>query len=189
LRPLPKAIKPSSLIDPVTLIHPPIIRTLAWPNEASCARFAAAMAAALIDADASLDACIELQGPLGAGKTTFTRHLLHALGVQGRIKSPTYALMETYAVGLAQIAHFDFYRFNDAREWTDAGLRDAFAAPGLKISEWPHKAAGMLPTADLVFDIEPLAADERRVTITARTPRGASLLQAAIDRAALEPAA
>jgi tRNA threonylcarbamoyladenosine biosynthesis protein TsaE len=173
----------------VTLIHTPIIRTLTWPDEAGCARFAAAMAAALTDIDTSLDACIELQGPLGAGKTTFTRHLLHALGVQGRIKSPTYTLMETYALGSAQIAHFDFYRFDDPHEWVDAGLRDAFAATGLKISEWPHKAAGMLPAADLVFDIEPLAADERRVTIAAHTSRGAPLLQAAIDRAALEPAA
>jgi tRNA threonylcarbamoyladenosine biosynthesis protein TsaE len=173
----------------VTLIHPPIIRTLTWPNEAGCARFAVAMAAALTDSDALLDACIELQGPLGAGKTTFTRHLLHALGVQGRIKSPTYTLMETYAAGPAQIAHFDFYRFNDPHEWIDAGLRDAFAAPGLKISEWPQKAAGMLPTGDLVIDIEPLADDERRVTIAAHTPRGAAIVQAASDRAALEPAA
>jgi tRNA threonylcarbamoyladenosine biosynthesis protein TsaE len=173
----------------VTLIHPPIIRILAWPDEAACARFAAAMASALIDSDASLDACIELQGPLGAGKTTFTRHLLHALGVPGRIKSPTYTLMETYTAGAAQIAHFDFYRFDDPHEWVDAGLRDAFAALGLKISEWPQKAAGMLPTADLAIDIEPLAADERRVTIAAHTPRGAAIVQAASDRHALEPAA
>jgi tRNA threonylcarbamoyladenosine biosynthesis protein TsaE len=186
-RPLPKAIQPQRAVDSVTLIHTPIIRTLTWPDEAGCARFAAAMAAALLEIDASLDVCIELQGPLGAGKTAFTRHLLGALGVQGRIKSPTYTLMETYAVGPAQIAHFDFYRFDDPHEWIDAGLRDAFAAPGLKISEWPQKAAGMLPTADLVLGIEPLAADKRHVTITAHTSRGASLLQAAIDPAALEP--
>lgn len=147
------------------------------------------MAAALAEIDASLNACIELQGNLGAGKTTFARHLLRALGVQGLIKSPTYALMETYAVGPAQIAHFDFYRFSDPREGLDAGLRDAFAAPGLKISEWPDKAAGFLPAADLVIDIDTMTNDERRVTLAARTPRGASLLQAAIDRAALEPAA
>ncbi len=70
------------------------------------------------------DAFIELHGPLGAGKTTFVRHLLHALGVAGRIKSPTYAVVEPYAVDGLAISHFDFYRFDDPREWEDAGFRD-----------------------------------------------------------------
>ena len=87
------------------------------------------------------NAFIELHGELGAGKTTLVRHLLRALGVQGRIKSPTYAVVEPYELPtLSTIWHFDFYRFNDPREWEDAGFRDIFAGPGLKLAEWPEKA-------------------------------------------------
>ena len=148
-----------------------------WPDEAACAATAARLAArAGLD-----DAFIELHGPLGAGKTTFVRHLLHALGIEGAIKSPTYALMEPYAADAAHggfaIAHFDFYRFDDAQEWEDAGFREVFANPGLKLVEWPEKAAELLPRCDLRLDIAP---DDqgtmRRVRIEAMTPRGESLL-------------
>ena len=154
--------------------HAPILetRTLHWPDEAACAAFAAALARR----PAIADAFIALHGPLGAGKTTFVRHLLRALGVQGRIKSPTYAVLEPYALPGLVISHFDFYRFDDAREWADAGFRDLFAAPGLKLAEWPEKAAGMLPVPDLRLDIEPLAGDRRRVRAQATTPRGVELL-------------
>lgn len=127
-----------------------------------------------------VDACIELHGPLGAGKTTFVRHLLHALGVEGRVKSPTYAVMEPYDLpsGTA-VRHFDFYRFDDPQEWEDAGFRDVYAAPGLKIAEWPGKAAGLLPVPDLRIDIVPAGADltRRDATFAALTPRGAALLE------------
>ena len=117
-------------------------RLVHWPDEAACAASAAALAGAR---RRSRDAFIELHGPLGAGKTTFVRHLLHALGVDGRVKSPTYAVMEPYerpGHGGFAIAHFDFYRFDDPQEWEDAGFRDVFAEPGLKLVEWPEKAAG-----------------------------------------------
>ena len=122
------------------------------------------------------DAFIALEGPLGAGKTTFTRHLLRALGVPGRIKSPTYALLEPYQVDGHAISHLDFYRFDDPREWIDAGLRDVFAAPGLKIAEWPDKAAAVLPIPDLQIRIEPRLDESRRVEVNACTPRGVELL-------------
>ncbi len=143
-----------------------------WPDEAACAAWAAALASR----PALGDATIELLGPLGAGKTTFVRHLLRALGVSGRIKSPTYAVVELYRVQNQAIAHFDFYRFDDPREWADAGLRDIFAAPGLKLAEWPDKAAGMLPQPDLRLHIEPLDETRRDVTAQAFTPRGVALL-------------
>ena len=151
-------------------------RTHHWLDEAACAASAAALAR-----HAGLhDACIELHGPLGAGKTTFVRHLLLALGVQGRVKSPTYALMEPYELERAgapfNIWHFDFYRFNDPQEWEDAGFRDVFAGRGLKLAEWPEKAAGLLPEADLRIDIEPLEGDERDVCFTAQTAVGTKLL-------------
>ena len=127
-------------------------------------------------ARALADAYVELHGPLGAGKTTYARHLLHALGVEGRVKSPTYTVMEPYQVATLAIAHFDFYRFDDPQEWEDAGFRDVFAAPGLKLAEWPEKAAGLLPVADLQIHIEPLDGDLRSVRYEARTPRGMELI-------------
>jgi tRNA threonylcarbamoyladenosine biosynthesis protein TsaE len=136
---------------------------LLWPDEDAAQASAEKLAAALLP---SPDALIELHGPLGAGKTTFTRLLLRALGVEGRIKSPSYAVMESYALpGGAQASHFDFYRFGDPREWEDAGFRDVFAAPGLKLCEWPEKAAGQLPPADLQLFIELTPDDSRRVRV------------------------
>ena len=166
----------------------PQSRTLNWPDEAACAASAAALAAAMRSAfsnPAGLhDAFIELHGPLGAGKTTFVRHLLHALGVQGRVKSPTYAVLEEYEVPapwgelhrVFNICHFDFYRFDDPQEWEDAGFRDVFANPGLKLAEWPENAEGLLPLPDLRIVIEPDAAERRVVQVTALTALGAAML-------------
>ena len=147
-------------------------RALDWPDEAACEAAAQAMAR---QPDLR-NACLELHGPLGAGKTTFVRHLLRALGVQGRIKSPTYAVVEPYALPGLDIWHFDFYRFDDPREWEDAGFRDLGAAPGLKLCEWPEKAAGMLPVPDLSLHLDPGDAHRRHVRLDAFTPRGVALL-------------
>ncbi len=134
------------------------------------------------------NALVALQGPLGAGKTTFARALLQSLGVQGRIKSPTYALLETYEVQALCIAHLDLYRMNQPREWETAGLRDTVAAPGLKLVEWPERALGYLPQPDLTLSIEVLgdveggdeaAAPPRRVTLQAHSASGESLMAAA----------
>ncbi|HWH81623.1 MAG TPA: tRNA (adenosine(37)-N6)-threonylcarbamoyltransferase complex ATPase subunit type 1 TsaE [Burkholderiaceae bacterium] len=151
-------------------------RTDTWPDEAACA----ASAAALATRAALRDAFVELHGPLGAGKTTFARHLLRALGVVGPIKSPTYAVLEPYEIEIGGapviLSHFDFYRFDDPQEWEDAGFRDVFAASGLKLAEWPEKAEGLLPEADLQIHIEPLDGDARRVRFDAHTARGRALL-------------
>ncbi len=80
--------------------------------------------------------------------------------------------------GLA-IFHFDFYRFSDPREWDDAGFRDIFAGPGLKLAEWPENAAGRIPVADLAIKIEAMTDDTRTVTLRANTVRGSDLLGAA----------
>ena len=161
----------------VLLTHLPILetRSVLWSDEAACAAFAQRLAAlpAL-----RADTFISLAGPLGAGKTTFVRHLLRALGVVGRIKSPTYAVLEPYEVGGLAISHFDFYRFADPREWADAGFRDVFAAAGLKLAEWPANAAALLPSADWQMELEPLDADQRRVTVQALTDHGQQLLAA-----------
>ena len=150
---------------------------LLWQDEADTAAFAQRMA----QLPALRNAFIALQGDLGAGKTTLVRHLLRALGVQGRIKSPTYAVVEPHegAEGL-QAWHFDFYRFSDPREWEDAGFRDIFASPGLKLAEWPDKAAAMLPTPDLVLRLDVAADDTRTVHLHAGTAAGQALLKGVV---------
>jgi len=132
------------------------------------------------------DLFIALHGDLGAGKTTFVRHLLRALGVQGRIKSPTYAVVEPHtAAGGLPVHHFDFYRFGDPREWDDAGFRDIFAGPGLKLAEWPGNAAGRIPVEDIAIKIEAMSDndDTRSVTLTAHTAQGRALLDLMDGRA------
>ena len=123
------------------------------------------------------NAFIELRGDLGAGKTTFTRHLLRALGVEGRIKSPTFAVVEPYEVGGLSICHFDFYRFSNPREWADAGFRDIFASDGLKLAEWPENASPHLPLADLVLQLTVMDDESRHATVTAQTATGLALMQ------------
>jgi tRNA threonylcarbamoyladenosine biosynthesis protein TsaE len=137
-----------------------------------------ACAKALAQCPAIRNAYIELQGNLGAGKTTLVRHLLRALGVEGRIKSPTYAVVEPHEAGDLAIWHFDFYRFNDPQEWEEAGFRDIFASPGLKLVEWPSQAEGMLPLPDLRITIELTAQDNRQAHFSSATDAGATLIQA-----------
>ncbi|MDF1486484.1 tRNA (adenosine(37)-N6)-threonylcarbamoyltransferase complex ATPase subunit type 1 TsaE [Ramlibacter sp. H39-3-26] len=160
--------------------HRPIVETrLLWRDEADTAAFAQALARTFAQQPAPRDAYIELQGDLGAGKTTLVRHLLRALGVAGRIKSPTYAVVEPHDAAGLPVWHFDFYRFGDPREWEDAGLRDIFASPGLKIAEWPENAAALVPIADLAIKIEADQDELRHVTLRAASARGQALLRGA----------
>jgi tRNA threonylcarbamoyladenosine biosynthesis protein TsaE len=155
--------------------HEPIVKTLVWLDEVATQAFAVKLAA---QADIG-HAFIALHGDLGAGKTTLVRHLLQSLGVTGRIKSPTYAVVEPYELPGLDVWHFDFYRFADPREWEDAGFRDIFASPGLKLAEWPEKAGAMLPTPDLDIALQATSEIARSATLTAHTAIGHALLQAA----------
>jgi tRNA threonylcarbamoyladenosine biosynthesis protein TsaE len=184
MRPVPQGIQHLIRRRLMTTEHLHILETQhrQWPDEAACQRHAESMAAL----PALHNSFIVLRGELGAGKTTWVRHLLRALGVQGRIKSPTYALAEPYQVGSLAIHHFDFYRFNDPREWLDAGLRDIFEQPGLKLVEWAERAEGGLPTPDLCITLDASAGDDtdapegrdhaRHVRLDALTERGKELL-------------
>ena len=171
-----------TLIDQFTdVVHPLIVKSLIWQDEAATRLFAASLA----QQPALANCIIELHGELGAGKTSFVRHLLQALGVQGRIKSPTYAVVEPYTIVHAlsgnpalPIWHFDFFRFNDPAEWEDAGFREIFASDGLKLVEWPQKAHGMLPPPDLALYILVQDDASRVVRLTAQTPIGTTLLSA-----------
>lgn len=96
---------------------------------------------------------IYLLGDLGAGKTTFVRLLLRQLGVEGRIKSPTFALVETYELASIQSSchHFDLYRLEAPQEWVESGLQEDLLSAGIKLVEWPNKADGYLPPPDLTL--------------------------------------
>jgi len=159
------------------------VASLTWADEQATQAFALALAGQ----SALRDAFITLHGDLGAGKTTLARHLLQALGVEGRIKSPTYTIVETYELPELAISHFDFYRFNDPQEWEDAGFRDIFASPGLKLAEWPQKAAGLLPLPDMDVLIQAEGESLRRVSLKAFTSRGKSLVQALAPAPAVTP--
>jgi tRNA threonylcarbamoyladenosine biosynthesis protein TsaE len=171
------------------------VQTRCWRSEADTAACARALAAAMRAEPALRDSFIALHGDLGAGKTTFVRYLLRALGVTGRIKSPTYTVVEPHEAGADQAGprwaayHLDFYRFNDPREWDDAGLRDLYAAPGLKLAEWPDKAAGHLPAPDLILRIETVDDDFRAVSFQAASPRGRRLLTLMLTPAPDAPSA
>lgn len=123
---------------------------------------------------------IRLYGDLGAGKTSLIRALLRSLGWTGPVKSPTFALVETYPVLNSTFNHFDFYRFEDPMEFEDAGFRDLFGPGQICATEWTQKAEPFVPDADLKISlfIEGLG---RRAEITALTPAGERILAAVAE--------
>ena len=118
---------------------------------------------------------IYLSGELGAGKTTVIRGLLRALGHEGPVRSPTYTLVEVYAVSRLDLHHFDFYRFSDPREWIDAGFRESFDGHNVTVIEWPEKAGTWLPTADLEISLA-FAETGREATLASNTLAGQKCL-------------
>jgi tRNA threonylcarbamoyladenosine biosynthesis protein TsaE len=124
---------------------------------------------------------ISLVGDLGAGKTTFTRYLLKALGHTGKVKSPTYALCEPYDLLInghqLAIHHFDLYRMKYAEEWVDAGFRDTFSNPGICLVEWGEKAEGTLPKVDCTVTLEMNEDESRQMVMTSHSDLGEALLR------------
>jgi len=118
---------------------------------------------------------VYLHGDLGSGKTTLARGLLRGLGYEGRVKSPTYTLVELYTVSRLDLYHFDFYRFRDPKEWRDAGFSEYFSGNSVCLVEWPEKAAGLLPVADLEIAFE-FAGNGRDLEIRAGTEGGKACL-------------
>jgi len=118
---------------------------------------------------------IYLKGDLGAGKTTLVRGLLNKLGYQGKVKSPTYTLLEQYEICGLHLRHFDLYRFRDATEWESAGFIDEFNGSNICLIEWPEQAEHLLPPADLeiTFEIQP---DGRNISVIGHTNTGKECL-------------
>jgi tRNA threonylcarbamoyladenosine biosynthesis protein TsaE len=152
-------------VSPLTLHLPDAAAT-----EACGARIAPLLAGGMI---------VTLQGDLGAGKTTLVRGLLRACGVEGSIKSPTYALVEHYPVSSLYFYHFDFYRFTSPDEWDYAGMAEYFGDDTVCIVEWPERVGDRLPAPDLALSLAYTNdTEERELVASAHTALGAQCLKA-----------
>jgi tRNA threonylcarbamoyladenosine biosynthesis protein TsaE len=138
------------------------------------AQATAALGAALA-AGALPGRVLHLRGDLGAGKTTLVRGLLRALGYAGRVKSPTYTLVEPYALSSLHFYHFDFYRFEDRSEWLSSGFREYFNPQSLCVVEWPEKAGGLLGPPDIEIRLQ-FSGEGRNARLEAQSAAGASWL-------------
>lgn len=153
--------------------------TAELPDETRTDAMGAALARTLMSGLAR-GLTIALHGELGAGKTHLTRALLQSAGHTGRVKSPTYTLVEPYVINLQgqllKVMHFDLYRLGSAEEFIDAGFREYFDGKHLCIVEWPERAEGLLPPADL--DVFLSVKDEgRAVELRANSEQGATCLK------------
>lgn len=120
---------------------------------------------------------IGLSANLGAGKTTLTREILRSIGIKGTIKSPTFTLVEPYAINEINIYHFDLYRFNDPEEWYAAGFDEYFSGRYICFIEWPEKGMNLIPNLDWNITIDISNQLERRLIITALTNTGVKCLK------------
>ena len=120
---------------------------------------------------------VYLHGDLGTGKTTFVRGVLQGLGYNGKVKSPTYTLVEPYVVSKYNLYHFDLYRFNDVEEWEMAGFREYFNDESVCFVEWPEKAGKLIPAADIDIYLQHQA-QGRSLRIHSNTQLGKQCLSA-----------
>ena len=147
-------------------------------DEAATVAFGGLIAQAISDGDCGVT--IYLEGQLGAGKTTLTRGIVIGLGHQGKVKSPTYTLVEPYQLADWSVYHFDLYRLADPEELEYMGIRDYFSNRAVCVVEWPQRGEGMLPVADLLVNLV-YVEQHRQITLLSRTDKGAKIVQSVIE--------
>jgi len=123
---------------------------------------------------------IFLHGHLGAGKTTLVRGFLRACGHTGRVKSPTYTLVEPYSTARYSLFHLDLYRLSDAEELEWIGIRDVLDDENICLIEWPEQGAGILPEPDLHIYLQTRDRG-RAIRIESATPRGERVLRCQVE--------
>ena len=145
-------------------------RDLNLPDAAATEALGAALAAGVAPGRV-----LHLRGDLGAGKTTVVRGVLRALGHEGTVKSPTYTLVEPYALSRLHLYHFDFFRLKDAAEWENSGFREYFGPHAACLVEWPERVGAALGTPDVELQLD-FAPVGRRARLSSRTPSGEAWL-------------
>jgi tRNA threonylcarbamoyladenosine biosynthesis protein TsaE len=167
--------------------NPLLARRFTLADEAATAAFGARFATAIDGVRSEMRGeqpfgglHVQLIGELGAGKTALVRATLRGLGHTGRVRSPTYTLVEPYALeragGELELYHFDLYRFTDPTEWADAGFREYFDSAAICLVEWPQQAGDLLGVPDLVFSLE-VAGDGRTLDARAYSESGKACLE------------
>jgi len=149
------------------------------PDEAATAQLGTALGRAILAIEQEIvdrGFVIGLSGDLGAGKTALVRASLRALGVEGRVKSPTFSLLEVYVVSRLNFYHFDFYRLERIEEFREIGFREAFGPGHVCAIEWPERAGPSMPQPDLQITLQ-VDGEGRVATMSAATTIGASCLQ------------
>ncbi len=168
------------------MLNPLNTFSLELPDEAATERLGQALACVAADLLSTADGLspgalaggrIHLQGDLGAGKTSLARSFLRQCGVSGRIKSPSYALLESYEVSNLYLYHLDFYRFSNTADWLDAGFKDLLNARALVLIEWPERAGDLLGHPDLLIQLV-YVGQGRHATLSAYTTKGLQWIDA-----------
>ena len=148
-------------------------RRLFLDSEAETEQLGRELARRAVESECGL--VVFLEGDLGMGKTTLSRGVMHGLGHEGAVKSPTYTLVEPYEHLKPRAYHFDLYRLGDPEELEYMGIRDYFSDENLCLVEWPERGQGVLPEPDLEIHLE-RQGEGRSVVIRARSARGAHLM-------------
>lgn len=146
-------------------------------DAAATEEFGRALAAPLAAGCRKAPLLLELEGPLGAGKTTLARGLLRGLGHAGRVRSPTFTLLEPYDLADCQLVHLDLYRLADPAELDYLGLVDVLGPGTLALVEWPERGGDRLPAADLRLALD-YDGPGRQLRCEALSPAGRGVLAA-----------
>ncbi len=147
------------------------------PNERALCQWGANLMQAILATPRQQGVVIYLNGDLGAGKTCLSRAMIQSLGYEGRVKSPTYTLVEEYDLAELFVYHFDLYRLADPEELEFMGIRDYFNANTLCLIEWAQQGEGFLPPADLILNLQ-YREEGRAINCQALSDTGRQILSA-----------